>query len=57
MIQFFHDFLTQLNEVVKHIGPLEVIDVAVVTFVLYQLLRPGHVRDAESEPAEVVATK
>ena len=39
MIQFFDQFLNQLNEVIKHIGPLEVIDVAVVTFVLYQLLR------------------
>jgi diadenylate cyclase len=39
MIQFFEQFLSQLNEVVKHIGPLEVIDVAVVTFVLYQVLR------------------
>src|SRR5438876_948013 len=30
---------------------------ALSAIVLYQLLRPGHVRDAESEPAEVVATK
>jgi len=33
------DFLTQLNEVVRHLGWVEVIDVAVVAFVLYQLLR------------------
>ena len=28
---------------------------ALSAIVLYQLLRPGHVRDAESEPPEVVA--
>ena len=33
------DFLTQLNEVVRHLGWFEVIDVAVVAFVVYQLLR------------------
>ena len=33
------DFLTQLKEVVRHLGWGEVIDVAVVAFVLYQLLR------------------
>jgi diadenylate cyclase len=33
------NFLTQLNEVVRHLGWGEVIDVAVVAFVLYQLLR------------------
>jgi diadenylate cyclase len=33
------DFLRQLNEVVHHIGWIEVIDVAVVAFLLYQLLR------------------
>jgi diadenylate cyclase len=32
-------FWTQLIEVARHIGPLEVIDVAVVAFLLYQLLR------------------
>jgi diadenylate cyclase len=32
-------FLLQLNEVVHHIGLVEVVDVAVVAFVLYQLLR------------------
>jgi diadenylate cyclase len=33
------DFLQQLQEVVHHLGWVEVIDVAVVAFVLYQLLR------------------
>ena len=33
------DFLRQLNEVVHHLGWVEVIDVAVVAFVVYQLLR------------------
>ncbi len=33
------DFLTQLNLVVRHLGWVEVIDVAVVAFVVYQLLR------------------
>jgi len=33
------DFFTQLQEVVRHLGWVEVIDVAVVAFVLYQLLR------------------
>jgi diadenylate cyclase len=33
------DFLLQLKEVVRHLGWVEVIDVAVVAFVLYQLLR------------------
>jgi diadenylate cyclase len=33
------DFLLQLNEVLRHIGWVEVIDVAVVAFLLYQLLR------------------
>ena len=33
------DFLLQLNEVVRHLGWVEVIDVAVVALVLYQLLR------------------
>jgi diadenylate cyclase len=32
-------FLVQLQEVMRHIGWVEVIDVAVVAFVLYQLLR------------------
>ena len=33
------DFLLQLKEVVRHLGWVEVIDVAVVAFVLYQMLR------------------
>jgi diadenylate cyclase len=33
------DFLSQLQEVMRHLGWGEVIDVAVVAFVLYQLLR------------------
>lgn len=33
------DFLQQLQEVVHHLGWVEIIDVAVVAFVLYQLLR------------------
>ncbi|HXC79409.1 MAG TPA: diadenylate cyclase CdaA [Candidatus Acidoferrum sp.] len=33
------DFFQQLNEVVHHLGWVEVIDVAVVAFVVYQLLR------------------
>jgi diadenylate cyclase len=33
------DFLIQLQEVLRHLGWVEVIDVAVVAFVLYQLLR------------------
>jgi len=33
------DFLLQLREVVRHLGWVEVIDVAVVALVLYQLLR------------------
>ena len=33
------DFLLQLREVVRHLGWVEVIDVAVVAFVLYQMLR------------------
>jgi diadenylate cyclase len=33
------DFLVQLKEVVRHLGWGEVIDVAVMTFILYQLLR------------------
>src|SRR5437899_128102 len=34
-----YQFLLQLLEVVRHLGPVEVVDVAVVTFLLYQLLR------------------
>jgi TIGR00159 family protein len=37
--QAVSDFLTQLSEVVRHIGWLEIIDVAVVAFLVYQLLR------------------
>ena len=33
------DFLGQLKEVVRHLGWGEVIDIAVMTFILYQLLR------------------
>jgi diadenylate cyclase len=33
------DFLSQLQEVLRHLGWVEVLDVAVVAFVLYQLLR------------------
>jgi hypothetical protein len=33
------DFLQQLQEVVHHLGWVEIIDVAVVAFVLYQMLR------------------
>jgi diadenylate cyclase len=32
-------FLNQLFEVMRHVGPIEIVDVAVVAFVLYQLLR------------------
>ena len=32
-------FWTQLQQVVAHLGPVEIIDVAVVAFILYQLLR------------------
>jgi len=32
-------FLSQLSEVIKHLGWIELIDVAVMSFVLYQLLR------------------
>jgi len=38
-MSFIGQFWLQLLEVVKHLGPVEVIDVAVVTFLLYQLLR------------------
>jgi len=34
-----NQFLTQLSDVVHHIGLIEALDVAVVAFVLYQLLR------------------
>ena len=34
-----HDFGLQLLDVVRHLGPIEIIDVAVVAFVLYQVLR------------------
>src|SRR5437016_13410161 len=39
MSQFTNQFGTQLVEVARHLGPVEIIDVAVVTFLLYQLLR------------------
>ena len=32
-------FWAQLQQVVAHLGPLEIVDVAVVAFILYQLLR------------------
>ncbi len=38
-MSFIAQFWLQLLEVVRHLGPVEVIDVAVVTFILYQLLR------------------
>src|SRR5438309_4917216 len=38
-MSFIESFWLQLLEVIRHLGPLEIIDVAVVTFVLYQLLR------------------
>src|SRR5207245_10063035 len=38
-MSFISQFWLQLLEVVRHLGPVEVIDVAVVTFILYQLLR------------------
>ena len=57
LVQQIQDFWLQLLEVARHIGPAEVVDVAVVTFILYQLLRPGHITDKESEPAEVVPAK
>jgi diadenylate cyclase len=34
-----NNFLLQLQEVVHHVGPAEIVDVAVVAFILYQLLR------------------
>lgn len=34
-----HDFGLQLLDVIRHLGPVEFLDVAVVAFVLYQLLR------------------
>jgi diadenylate cyclase len=37
--QVISDFFTQLSEVVRHIGWLEIIDLAVVAFLVYQLLR------------------
>src|SRR5437588_1232071 len=39
MTNFINQFGTQLVEVARHLGPVEIIDVAVVAFVLYQLLR------------------
>jgi len=32
-------FWVQLGEVIRHVSPIELVDVAVVAFVLYQLLR------------------
>ena len=32
-------FWTQLQQVIAHLGPVEIIDVVVVAFILYQLLR------------------
>lgn len=34
-----NSFISQLGDVLHHIGPVEVLDVAVVAFILYQLLR------------------
>ena len=34
-----NQFLTQLLDVARHLGPIEIVDVAVVGFVLYQVLR------------------
>src|SRR2546427_718640 len=39
LAQQIQDFWLQLLEVARHIGPAELVDVAVVTFILYQLLR------------------
>jgi diadenylate cyclase len=39
VINFINQFASQLAEVARHLGPVELIDVAVVAFVLYQLLR------------------
>src|SRR5216110_3771511 len=38
-MNFINSFVSQLGEVARHVGPLEIVDVAVVAFVLYQLLR------------------
>src|SRR5438046_3710593 len=38
-MNFINQFVSQLVEVARHVGPLEIVDVAVVAFVLYQLLR------------------
>ena len=37
--QFIQPFFLQLGEVWRHVSPLEIVDVAVVGFVLYQVLR------------------
>src|SRR5690242_13439419 len=39
MSQLLDQFWGQLQDVVHHLGPLEIVDVAVVTFLLYQVLR------------------
>src|SRR3989440_3448327 len=39
VVQQIQDFWLQLLEVARHFGPAELVDVAVVTFILYQLLR------------------
>ena len=39
MSQVIEQFLSQLSEVIKHLGWIELIDVAVMSFVRYQLLR------------------
>jgi diadenylate cyclase len=38
-VSAIHDFGLQLLDVVRHLGPIEIVDVAVVAFVLYQVLR------------------
>src|SRR5207237_3409052 len=38
-MSLINQFWLQLLEVVRHLGPAELLDVAVVTFVLYQILR------------------
>lgn len=39
LLDLFQQLWLQLIEVLRHLGPAEVIDVAVVTFLLYQVLR------------------
>src|SRR6266581_3335060 len=39
MSAILDQYWTQLLDVVHHLGPLEIVDIAVVTFLLYQVLR------------------